>query len=151
MNEGYEVRIFLPWHLHQIDVGENWDIYREHRLQQPNCGVCGPAYTLYHEGDIIGIGGIDDIMDGVGAAWLFLGKDFLKHKKTLIRVISNVFIKHGGGYHRIHAVVNRNMLPKDQKRLKRFAEFFGFKKEAIMRKFDSEKNDYLLMARIQEI
>jgi len=106
----------------------------------------GLAYTgIDDEGDIIAIGGVSLLWPGVGAGWVLTSPLMVKYKiwtHRIIRDILNKAIK-VHNLHRIESIIlkNHGVSCKWVKRL-------GFRKEGLLRKYDSQGNDYWLVARI---
>lgn len=103
------------------------------------------GYTLFEEDVVLGIGGVHNIWNGVGEAWLLLGKEAFARPRTVARHTVNMFdhMQEEYKYQRIQA----SIAVKDAK-AKRFAEWLGFQNEGIMRKYGPDGSDYYRYARV---
>ena len=103
------------------------------------------GYTLFEEDVVLGIGGVHNIWNGVGEAWLLLGKEAFARPKTVARHTVNMFdhMQEEYNYQRIQA----SIAVTDAK-AKRFAEWLGFQNEGIMRKYGPDGSDYFRYARV---
>ncbi len=115
----------------------------ERIVQQADTGV---AYTGRNDdGEIIAIGGVTMLWDKVGSGWVMTSDLFLKHKVWTHRAIKNILaqaiVKHN--LHRIESIIL-----KDHCVSQKWAERLGLEKEGLLKKYDTEGNDYYLYARI---
>ncbi len=115
----------------------------ERIVQQADAGI---AYTGRNdEGDIIAIGGVTLMWDKVGSGWVMTSGLILKYKAWTHRAIRNILeqaiVKHN--LHRIESIIL-----KDHCVSQKWAERLGFEREGLMRKYDTDGNDYYLYARI---
>tara|TARA_R100000808_G_scaffold19385_1_gene42091 strand:- start:7075 stop:7497 length:423 start_codon:yes stop_codon:yes gene_type:complete len=103
------------------------------------------GYTLFEEDVVLGIGGVHNIWQGVGEAWLLLGKEAFARPKTVARHTVYMFahMQEEYKYQRIQASIS----VKDVK-AKRFAEWLGFENEGIMKKYGPDGSDYYRYARV---
>ncbi len=103
------------------------------------------GYTLFEEDVVLGIGGVHNIWNGVGEAWLLLGKEAFARPRTVARHTVNMFdhMQEEHQYQRIQA----SIAVTDAK-AKRFAEWLGFQNEGIMRKYGPDGSDYYRYARV---
>lgn len=103
------------------------------------------GYTLFEEDVVLGIGGVHNIWNGVGEAWLLLGKEAFARPRTVARHTVNMFdhMQEEYKYQRIQA----SIAVKDGK-AKRFAEWLGFQNEGIMRKYGPDGSDYYRYAKV---
>ncbi|MAL84462.1 MAG: hypothetical protein CMF11_09030 [Idiomarina sp.] len=103
------------------------------------------GYTLFEEDVVLGIGGVHNIWQGVGEAWLLLGKEAFARPITVARHTCNMFdhMQEEYKYQRIQA----SIAVKDVK-AKRFAEWLDFENEGIMRKYGPDGSDYYRYARV---
>lgn len=103
------------------------------------------GYTLFEENVVLGIGGVHNIWQGVGEAWLLLGKEAFARPITVARHTCNMFdhMQEEYKYQRIQA----SIAVKDIK-AKRFAEWLDFENEGIMRKYGPDGSDYYRYARV---
>ena len=103
------------------------------------------GYTLFEEDVVLGIGGVHNIWNGVGEAWLLLGKEAFARPRTVARHTVNMFdhMQEEHKYQRIQASIAVN-----DAKAKRFAEWLGFQNEGIMRKYGPDGSDYYRYARV---
>ncbi len=104
------------------------------------------AFSLIHEDEIILIGGIYEIWEGVGEAFSIMSKSAIKYPKSLYASFSRSFetgIKIGR-YRRV-----QSMVKADFKEGIRFIERLGFKREGLLKSWAPDKSDYYIYARIQ--
>jgi hypothetical protein len=105
----------------------------------------GLAYTgIDDEGNIIAIGGVSLLWQGVGSGWVLTSSLITKYKIWTHRIIRDILNSAVKEYdlHRVESIIlkNHNVSCK-------WAERLGFHKEALLEKYDSQKNDYWLFAR----
>jgi RimJ/RimL family protein N-acetyltransferase len=105
------------------------------------------SWTGIQDGQIVGCGGFTPLWDGVADIWMYLAPDAFKRKKLALKLMKHILndIMNKKKYHRIQAVVL-----KDFKQGIRFAEFFGFKNEGLMKQYSMDKEDFYRFARIVE-
>lgn len=110
-----------------------------------NCSG-GPAFSGIMNDKIIGCGGVRIIWDGVGEAWALFSEDINRYTKEAYYYINkflNIIIK-DQNLHRVQAHI-RTDVPV----FARYIENLGFKREAVLEKFDTDKQDYYLYALIK--
>ena len=101
------------------------------------------AWTGIENGHIIAAAGFIPMWNGVAECW-FIGSDRIQRKlKTVVKTTLSIMEKMP--YSRMHANVRANW-----KEAIPFAEFLGFEKEGVMKKFGPEGSDYLVMGRIKK-
>jgi len=107
--------------------------------------VPGMAFTAIEDGYLIASGGIQPLWKGVGEGWFVASTNMPKKKLNIIRMIKDNFdvIIDDNSLFRVQAGVR-----SDWPAAMRFAEFFGFEHEGIMRKYGPDGQDYYRMARI---
>lgn len=103
------------------------------------------SWTGLQDGKIVGCGGFTPLWEGVVEIWLFLNPEGFKRKKVALRLMRHVLndIIKREKYHRIQAAVL-----KGYKKGMRFAEFFGFENEGLMKSYTADKEDFYRYARI---
>lgn len=107
----------------------------------------GIAYSgIDDEGNVVVIGGVALLWEGVGSGWVITSELFVNHKIWCHRAIRNVLIKAESQYN-LHRI--ESLILKDHKISMKWAERLGFSKEGLLRKYDSSKNDYYLFARVK--
>lgn len=107
----------------------------------------GVAYTgIDDEGEIILIGGVAFLWKGVGSGWVLTSELLLKYKAWFHRTIRDVLDATEKMYdlHRIESIIL-----KDHEVSMRWAERLGFEQEGLLRKYNSQKQDHWLYARIK--
>ena len=103
------------------------------------------SFTAIHNGHVVACGGITPMWDGVGEVWL-LGSHRVKENKTsLTRAVYDTlgFLMDNNNYWRLQGTVLANW----ESGL-RFARFFGFEQEGVMKKYGPDQQDYIRVARI---
>ncbi len=123
---------FEAEHLELVDMKE----YERNTARNYN----GLGYTLICDNYVVCCAGIISSVHGVGDVWMVVGKELSKHRKTIVKTIRGFFAMIGSFYHRLQMLVKT-----DDETALRFAEFLGFEREGILRKFDA-RNDYWMMA-----
>ena len=106
----------------------------------------GVAYTgIDDNGEIIAIGGVTMIWDKVGSGWVMTSDLMVKYKVWTHRAIKEILdlaiVKHN--LHRIESIILEDHIVSQA-----WAERLGFEREGLLRKYDTEKNDYYLYARV---
>ena len=103
------------------------------------------GYSLFDQDEVIGIGGIHNIWDHVGEAWLLLGKDAVTKPTSVARHTAYMFdyLQEEFDYKRIQASI-----AVTDKTAKRFAEWLGFQNEGVMKKYGPDGTDYYRYARV---
>lgn len=106
----------------------------------------GTSYTaIDNEGNIIAIGGMCIIRIGVGAPWVITSDLFVKYKVWIHKAIKNM-AEEAIKIYNLHRL--ETAIVKEHEVSHRWAERLGFEREGLMRKFDQNKKDYYLYARI---
>ena len=103
------------------------------------------SWTGLQDGKIVGCGGFTPLWPGVAEIWMILSPKAFKRKKLALKLMKRVLndIIQRKGYHRIQATVL-----KGYKEGIRFAEFFGFENEGLMKQYTKDKEDFYRYARI---
>lgn len=115
----------------------------ERIIQQAKDGV---AYTGVDEkGKIILIGGVAFLWEGVGSGWVITSELLLKHKTWSHRVIRDA-LDITEKIHNLHRI--ESIILKEHEVSMKWAERLGFEQEGLLRKYDSQKQDHWLYARI---
>lgn len=139
---------FEAWHLDWLDFSDINGLGTALRISKIDAKLIekvSTSWTGIQDGKIVGCGGFTPIWTGVVEIWLYLQPQAFKRKRLalkLMRYILNDIISKEK-YHRVQAVVL-----KDYKDGMRFAEFFGFKNEGLMRQYSINKEDFYRYARI---
>tara|TARA_S200002703_G_scaffold109005_1_gene94789 strand:- start:2081 stop:2521 length:441 start_codon:yes stop_codon:yes gene_type:complete len=108
--------------------------------------VPGLAFTAVDNGHLVASGGVQPLWNGVGEGWFVQSGFFPKKKISIIKLIKENFddIINENSFFRVQAGVR-----SDWRQGVRFAEYFGFQHEGIMRKYGPDGQDYHRMARIK--
>ena len=139
---------FEGWHLNWLDfnningLGLAGIISKsDAKLIEDHC----TSWTGIQDGKIVGCGGFTPLWEGVAEIWMYLQPDAFKRKKVALKLMKHILndIIKQKRYHRIQAIVL-----KDYKAGIRFAEFFGFKNEGLMKSYSVDKEDFYRYARI---
>lgn len=107
----------------------------------------GVAYTgIDEKGKVIAIGGITFLWKGVGSGWVITSELLLKHKVWTHRAIRDILdiTEKTHNLHRIESIILKDHVVSMQ-----WAERLGFKQEGLLRKYDSQKQDHWLYARVK--
>jgi len=106
----------------------------------------GPAFTLFYNNEVIGIGGICDFWEGVGEGWIRPIAEFDRLKELAGEIYAEVdrmkkFLITECKYYRIQGTV-RIDFPVGRK----FAENLGFVCEGVLSKYFEDGQDAYMMA-----
>lgn len=106
-------------------------------------GVIG--YTGMEGDAVLATGGVHPMWEGVGEAWLLVGKEGYEKPTTVAKWTDYLFqhIQEEFGLFRIQASVSALDLTAN-----RYAQWLGFEKEGIMRKYGPDGTDYIRYARL---
>ena len=142
---GIKVVPFEPWHLEwirftHIAMGaiSNCDISLEQ--QGRHLALSGRSYTWLAKGSIIGCAGMTPLWRGVADFWSYFGVDTFSGNKRLTLRALRIYLEEFHteyGLHRLQAVVKADF-PEGV----RFAEFFGFQNEGIMKNYGPGGEDF---------
>jgi len=133
---------FIPEHIDLMELRDEKHM-KNYKDKIANYATMGLAYTLVVDDEIVCCAGIVSPHAGIAEAWLVAGKNFDKHGTVISRTIKNFLKWTQPFYHRYQMSVLEGFEDAE-----RFAEFLGFEKEGLMRKFDSEGNNYFMYARV---
>ena len=103
------------------------------------------GYTGLEGNTVLATGGVHRMWEGVGEAWLLVGKEGYDIPKTVAKYTSYIFqhIQEEHQMFRIQASVSAM-----DKRANKYAQWLGFEKEGIMRKYGPDGSDYIRYARV---
>ena len=103
------------------------------------------GYTGLEGDTVLATGGVHRMWEGVGEAWLLVGKEGYEKPKTVARYTDYLFqhIQEEHGLFRIQASVS-----VIDEVANRYAQWLGFKKEGIMEKYGLDGSDYIRYARV---
>lgn len=140
-----DIRAFVPEDFGKIERAPEAAIrdWEEAGRQAVAHWVAGPAVTAELGGEIMFCVGINERWAGVGEVWFVLSPKAAKHPGVFWALRTLIDQAHEKGYHRLQAAVDYRWWDSV-----RFAEWLGFKREGIMRKFGSDGRNYLLYARV---
>ena len=139
---------FEAWHLNWLDFNDINGLglagiisKSDAKLIEDHC----TSWTGIQDGKIVGCGGFTPLWEGVAEIWMYLQPDAFKRKKVALKLMKHILndIIKQKRYHRIQAIVL-----KDYKAGIRFAEFFGFKNEGLMKSYSVDKEDFYRYARV---
>ncbi len=135
---------FEAWHLDWISftviAQSSLDTYVQNQSAHGKIlEELGSSYTALCEGRVVASGGIIHGFKGTGDLWLFLGKNTFDQKRIALRFfkffLDEIQSKHE--LHRIQAVVK-----SDFEEGHRFAQFFGFENEGVMRQYGPDRENF---------
>jgi RimJ/RimL family protein N-acetyltransferase len=133
---------FTKNHLDQIDLGYEMP-------KETKSGFIGnEAYkgvTLFNNDDILAVGGVHTLWEGVGECWIMLSKSGRKKPFTVAKYTFVLFDNMISQENIIR--LQASIASTDDKALK-FAKWLGFEFEGIMRKYGPDGDDYYRVARI---
>lgn len=103
------------------------------------------GYTGMEDNIVLATGGVHRMWDGVGEAWLLVGKEGYEKPKTIAKYTDYIFqhIQEEHDLFRIQASVSAL-----DETANRYAQWLGFEKEGIMRKYGPDGSDYIRYARV---
>ena len=130
-----------PW---QQSLLETWPNYLAH-LEASTAR--GPGYTCLLDGAPLLSFGCFNTTPGVGEAWLIRDDSIIEFPLSVCRAARSFFGLIDGVLlvHRLQFTV-----AKDNKTALRFAKFFKFEQEGVLRQFAPNRDDYIIMSRIYE-
>jgi len=105
----------------------------------------GPAFTGFYNGEILAVGGVALIWQGVGHAWIIgtplIGAHGIFFARSVRKKLAIIAAEKG--LHRIQATVICGV-----PRLIRFVEFCGFEFESRLRNYGPLREDHLMFSRL---
>ena len=139
---------FEGWHLNWLDFNDINGLGLAGIISQSDAKLIEDhctSWTGIQDGKIVGCGGFTPLWEGVAEIWMYLQPDAFKRKKVALKLMKHILndIIKQKRYHRIQAIVL-----KDYKAGIRFAEFFGFKNEGLMKSYSVDKEDFYRYARV---
>jgi hypothetical protein len=134
-------------HFDRIKIDESSMFFSKPGLR--NAVVKHPAYTLFHNDDIILISGVVVPFCGVGEAWLIADTELIKkYKLSAYRAVKNG----------LDMIITHKKLRRVQATVKqgyeagiRFIEHLGFKSEGIMPLYDPDGSTHIRYARLTRL
>lgn len=135
-----EHALLLSVRPHEEKIKDNKDFEKWARLNSESISFSG-----FCNDKIVGCGGVRTIWDGVGEAWVLASSEIYKHPKSTFKNVRNYLNKiiKEQGFWRVQAHVRT-----DNPRGIKFVQMLGFKLEGKMAKFNTDKTDSYLFARI---
>jgi len=116
----------------------------------PELTAPADSFTCLFEGEIVAIGGVADLWQGVGEAWLMMTEQAKKHGiygliafNTIERKMNELIVKHK------HWRTEANVRADFPEAIK-FIEAVGFEREGVRRKYTPDKCDMILYSRITD-
>ena len=100
----------------------------------------GTFWTLRDEQGILVIGGYHQLFDGVCEVVLFPSRRFVEHPKSAYRIIKKYVRDWTLEFKRVQ------LNCRAEEKFTRFAKALGFEQEGILRKFDHQGRDHVIMA-----
>lgn len=102
------------------------------------------AFTLIDNGHLVVAGGIRQIWDGLGEAWMIPSDRIPKYKIKMIKTLRSHIdlITEEDGLRRLQATVR-----DDFDIAKKFIEFLGFKREGLMKNYGPDGTDHIMYSR----
>ena len=104
--------------------------------------IDGPAFSAWNGSQLVGIGGVKQLWDGVGEAWVLFSKNISSCKFGIYRATKAILNRHYT-YHRIQAVVRADF-PLGW----RMVERLGFKLEGLLEKYGPDGSDYYMYTKV---
>jgi len=103
------------------------------------------GYTGFKDDTVLATGGVHRMWEGVGEAWILVGKEGLELPKVVAKYTNYIFqhIQEEHDLFRIQASVS-----VADERANRYAQWLGFQKEGIMQKYGPDGSDYIRYARV---
>lgn len=149
-NTNAPIRIvrFEAWHLDWLDFNNINGLGLAQKVSEKEAKLIEQgsiSWSGFKNGKILGCGGFTPLWPGVTEIWLYLNPESFKKKKTALRLMRHILndIIQREKYHRIQAVVLKGYDAGI-----RFAEFFGFENEGLMRSYTTDKEDFYRYARL---
>jgi RimJ/RimL family protein N-acetyltransferase len=134
---------FSPTHLLNFDPRSSEDNIMKDILHSNKLDTVR-IFTLIFQDIVVGILGCKHLRTGVAELWLVLDSKVDSYKKTFHRFCRNTLKKFAKDFdiYRLQIAVDTGI-----SRNYKWAEHLGFEEEGIMRKYDGERDHYL-MARL---
>ena len=133
---------FKQDHLNKINLLFEFSQSAKNNYKDPDQLI---GYTGVEDDAVLACGGVHRLWEGVGEAWLMVGKEGYEKPKTVGRYTQYIFqhILEEHGLFRIQASVSAI-----DSRAIRYAEWLGFENEGIMKKYGPDGSDYIRYARV---
>ncbi len=145
------IQQYEPWHMDALSM--RWreeDTFKlvdrdlDKILKKTNKGC---SFTGFAEDKIIGCAGILPLWDGVGHAWVVMGKDYKKHRIWIHKQVKSMFFKIavGMGFQRVQANVQADFYDA-----LRWIEALGFTCESTLKRYGPDGKDHYMYVRFFE-
>lgn len=106
----------------------------------------GPfALSAIHDNKVIACGGIREMWEGVGEAWLFLGVEAMRHRVGVCRAMKEKLDEALGQFHRIQAHARMDFSVAHM-----FLNKLGFVTEGYMTAYYPDKMDAILYSLVRK-
>jgi len=136
---------FKAEHLDWIELKEGQEYMKgnmEIIKQQAGLGL---AFTLMAGEKVVCCSGVSQLWNNSAEAWLIVSKDFPQYGKIAAKLIKKFLMwVEPPVYSRVQMSVR-----SDFDEAVRFAEFLGFEREGVMRKYGPDGVDYYMYARVR--
>lgn len=139
---------FKVEHLEVMDI-RDYELQTTFQLQNVQAGLkileqSKTAGTIFYDGRVIAIMGLQELWPGVCELWVFPSK-YLKayaipFARTIRKAITSGILS---GYHRVQ------IQALDDDLHNRWIKFLGFEKEGTLRRYDKFGNDYNMWSRVK--
>ncbi len=100
--------------------------------------------TIIHDGRILAIFGFFELWPGVCEVFMLPSEYLAKYPAAFARCVKRTI--ESGAFNSFHRVQLRAI---DDKLHNRFNTFLGFEKEGVLKKYDSQGNDFIMWARVK--
>lgn len=101
-------------------------------------------WTLRDDKGILLIGGYHNFCSGVCEAALFPSKRFVQNPRAAYRLLKQQIIKWTSEFKRVQ------LNCRSEEKFIRFAKHLGFEEEGVLRKYDHQDRDHILMAIVRK-
>jgi hypothetical protein len=136
------VEVFNRKDVDEIDLGYGFSSTEKDSFKSHNNVV---GLTARKDKDIVVMGGVHVLWQGVGEGWIMVSKNAHKMPVTVARYADEFFdvIMDEANLQRVQASVH-----SEDAQAIRFARWLGFENEGLMKKYGPDGKDYYRMARV---
>lgn len=131
---------------HVLDIKTRFAFSHEGKLSLAQNEGC-PAYTVMEDDEVIAIGGVSLMWQGVGEAWMVVSEKGYS-KPLSVAKYSLYLFNHIQEFHKFHRI--QASVAVIDETANRFVNWLGFEIEGIMPKYGLDKSDYFRYARIAQ-
>ena len=103
------------------------------------------SFTAFADGKVIACGGIREMWEGVGEAWLLFGENVVPHRFSVVKAIKRGLTASFSRFHRVQAHARMDFSMAHM-----FLHRLGFKEEGYLTAFYPDKMDGILYAIVKE-